>query len=84
MTDEKPKERKASAKQNMIVESMRAAHRTNGPGTTYTPAQVGTVCGKGGGSKASDWAYPAIKTLVRKGIILKGDRPGRYKLAGEA
>lgn len=84
MPDEKPKGRKPSAKQNQIIDAMRAAHKANGPGTTYTPAQVGMECGKAKGSIASDWAYPAIKTLVRKGIIEKGDKPGRYKLAGEA
>lgn len=74
-------ERKQSEKQNLIVEAMRKAHEANGPGTTYTPAQIGMECGKAKGSPAADWAYPAIKTLVRKGVIVKTDKPGRYKLA---
>lgn len=80
-TPKPPKERKQSDKQAKIMTAVKAATLINGEGTSYTPAQIGNECGKAGGSPASDWAYPAIKTLVRKGILVKDEtKPGRYKL----
>lgn len=79
---EAKKERKLSAKQAQIVNAMKNATAINGPGSSYKPAQVAVECGKTGGSPGSDWAYPAIKTLVRKGILEKDpEKAGRYRVA---
>lgn len=76
-----PKERKLSDKQTQILEAVKKSIAANGPGTGYTPSQIGQDCGKAAGSPAADWAYPAIKTMVRKGLLIKAG-PGRYTLPG--
>ncbi len=78
------KEAKKSKKQEAILAAfgqLAAATAVVGDPTDYTPSQVGVACGKDKGSPAADWAYPAIKTLLRKGLLAKGSRPGRYTLA---
>jgi hypothetical protein len=63
--------RRASEKQVAILGVLQKAT------APMTPAEVGVLCGREKGSPASDWAYPAIKSLVRKGSVQKAG-PGRY------
>lgn len=78
------KTRKASEKQVKILEAvgrLRASAKEGAP-EGFTPSQIGQECGKEAGSPAADWAYPAIKTLVRKEALAKVGN-GRYDIAAE-
>ena len=67
------KEREMGAKQKAILEVLTTK------AVEMTPSEIGQECGLAKGSPAADWAFPAIKTLVLKGLVEKAG-PGKYKV----
>jgi hypothetical protein len=76
MPDEVKKPRKLSRKQAGIMAFMEL---TPFPAT---PSEIGMSQGRVKGSDAADWAFPAIQSLVRVGLVKKVS-PGRYLINKE-
>ena len=76
MPDAVKKPRKLSRKQAGIMVFLEAT-----PFPT-TPSDIGVSQGKAKGSPAADWAFPAIQSLVRVGLVKKVS-PGRYLINKE-
>jgi Fe2+ or Zn2+ uptake regulation protein len=78
MTEAKARKPRKPSRKQIDILAVLANHTT-----PLTPSQVGVELGKTMGSPAADWAFPALKSLVKNGRVEKVGI-GRYQLVKEA